>query len=365
MAGPQRLRASRSPQDVVIAPDGAVYIADTGNHVVLGAFGLMAPPPLRESSRPSADSRSGGMTETAGPLQARASITRSRCYGPDGGLYISNGSMIRKVGPDGVIRTIAGTGTGGFLPLPADDVQALQADLSAVDFAFDRQGNLYFADNRFSRVRRLDRAGRVTTVAGCVGTPCRTFGRTGDPAPTQQSAGQRSPRPHAVRWNPQRPDGSRRRRRRHHPKGCRRGLRFGFGVPATSVQLFVIGLAMGQNGRMYVAGTNTGLHVIESPLPSLSASYVIPSQEASEVYSFDSDGRHLHTLDARTGAARTTFAYGATGFVSSLTDGDGNVTTIQRDASGTPTWSRRSVRASDLVRRELQRVLVGRDQSCR
>ncbi len=338
--GPATAASLRSPQDVVIAPDGAVYIADTGNHVVrrvgldgiittvAGVFTTIGGLPV------------GGNDGDGGPAtSARIYNPIALAYGPDGGLYISNGSMIRKVGPDGVIRTIAGTGTGGFLPLPADDVQALQADLSAVDFAFDRQGNLYFADNRFSRVRRLDRAGRVTTVAGCVGTPC--LDASGVPATQRQLNN-----PLAVAIGPDDTlyvgthndqtvhavgaDGIIRR-----VAGGGSGL--ASGVPATSVQLFVIGLAMGQNGRMYVAGTNTGLHVIESPLPSLSASYVIPSQEASEVYSFDSDGRHLQTLDARTGAARTTFAYGATGFVSSLTDGDGNVTTIQRDASGTPT----------------------------
>ena len=55
------------------------------------------------------------------------------------------------------------------------------------------------------------------------------------------------------------------------------------------------------------------------------------------MYVFTLDGRHLQTLDAVTGALRYQFAYDGAGRLSSVTDVDGNVTTIQRDASGNPT----------------------------
>ena len=47
--------------------------------------------------------------------------------------------------------------------------------------------------------------------------------------------------------------------------------------------------------------------------------------------------RHLRRLHALTGATRATFTYDGAGRLAALTDGDGNVTTIERDAQGKPT----------------------------
>src|SRR5262249_24373149 len=60
-------------------------------------------------------------------------------------------------------------------------------------------------------------------------------------------------------------------------------------------------------------------------------------EDGSELYVFTNGGRHLRTLDALTAALRYQFAYNSASRVTSVTDGDGNVTTIQRDTSGNPT----------------------------
>jgi hypothetical protein len=63
---------------------------------------------------------------------------------------------------DGIITTVAGTGEQGH---SGDDGPARRARLSEPGgLAFDTQGNLYVAE--FAAVRRIDRAGRITTVAG-------------------------------------------------------------------------------------------------------------------------------------------------------------------------------------------------------
>ncbi|MBI3963156.1 MAG: RHS repeat-associated core domain-containing protein [Deinococcus sp.] len=64
---------------------------------------------------------------------------------------------------------------------------------------------------------------------------------------------------------------------------------------------------------------------------------VIPSVDGSEVYVFDGTGQHLRTLEALTGALRYQFTYDSTGRLTAITGGDGNVTTIERDADGHPT----------------------------
>ena len=58
---------------------------------------------------------------------------------------------------------------------------------------------------------------------------------------------------------------------------------------------------------------------------------------AVSVYVFSAEGRHLRTLNALTNAIIHEFGYDSAGRLISVTDGDNNVTTIQRDANGNPT----------------------------
>jgi sugar lactone lactonase YvrE len=88
-----------------------------------------------------------------------------------GNLYFGNGpsesfagSTIRKIDSQGKITTVAGSDTAGFA---GDGGPATAAQLSKPNgIAFDAQGNLYFADCGNHRVRKIDTAGIITTVAG-------------------------------------------------------------------------------------------------------------------------------------------------------------------------------------------------------
>lgn len=85
---------------------------------------------------------------------------------PDGTVYISDAAMhrIRRIRPDGVMETVAGTGVPGFF---GDDGPALKARLSApYGLALDRAGNLYFADLGNSRIRKISPNGQIATVVG-------------------------------------------------------------------------------------------------------------------------------------------------------------------------------------------------------
>lgn len=84
----------------------------------------------------------------------------------NGNLYIgdSGNNRVRKVTPDGVISTIAGTGGRGF---SGDGGPATSAQLdSPADLAMDEAGNLYIADVGNFRIRRVTPNGTITTVAG-------------------------------------------------------------------------------------------------------------------------------------------------------------------------------------------------------
>ena len=96
-----------------------------------------------------------------------------------GNLFISHRSKnrIRKVDKNGIITTIAGNGTAGF---GGDNGPALKASFNfPAGLCLDQTGNLYVADRNNHRVRRIDTSGIVTTVAG-VGVP--DMGGDGGPA---------------------------------------------------------------------------------------------------------------------------------------------------------------------------------------
>jgi len=63
-----------------------------------------------------------------------------------------------------VIETVAGTGDRGFSGDGGDAIAARLNEPSGV--AVDGAGNIYIADNDNNRIRRVDREGKITTVAG-------------------------------------------------------------------------------------------------------------------------------------------------------------------------------------------------------
>lgn len=83
-----------------------------------------------------------------------------------GNLYISDGQnqVVRKVNAAGIISTFAGTGAPGF---SGDGGPANKAQLFyPAGLALDGAGNLYIADSSNNRVRMVNTAGIITTVAG-------------------------------------------------------------------------------------------------------------------------------------------------------------------------------------------------------
>ena len=84
-----------------------------------------------------------------------------------GNIFFDDGgnNRVRKIAANtGIITTIAGNGTGGY---SGDGGLATSAQVqfpSAI--TLDSAGNLYFADELNHRVRRIDTAGTITTIAG-------------------------------------------------------------------------------------------------------------------------------------------------------------------------------------------------------
>jgi type IX secretion system substrate protein/Big-like domain-containing protein/NHL repeat-containing protein len=96
-----------------------------------------------------------------------------------GNLYIAdNGNYrIRKVNTAGYISTVAGTGTGGF---SGDGFPATNAEIGHVNgIAVDTAGNLYIADYYNYCVRMVNTSGIISTIAGTGGV----VGEAGDGGP--------------------------------------------------------------------------------------------------------------------------------------------------------------------------------------
>lgn len=73
-------------------------------------------------------------------------------------------NRVRRIATDGTISTIAGDGTAGFA---GDGGAATAASLSAPRGVFvDGAGNIYIADSGNNRIRKVDTAGNISTVAG-------------------------------------------------------------------------------------------------------------------------------------------------------------------------------------------------------
>jgi len=83
-------------------------------------------------------------------------------------------------------------------------------------------------------------------------------------------------------------------------------------------------------------GTQRNGYELGTPV-SFNGNLLITSQDGGEVYVFSPQGQHLQTLLPLTGAVEYTFGYDASFGLVNVTDGAGNVTTIQRNASEQPT----------------------------
>ena len=83
-----------------------------------------------------------------------------------GNLYVTDGAnhRVRRIDPAGVITTIAGTGLSGFSGDGGSAVLARLSDPTGV--VVDTLGNVYVADAGNNRVRKIDSAGVITTLAG-------------------------------------------------------------------------------------------------------------------------------------------------------------------------------------------------------
>ena len=143
-----------TPSGIAIGPDGAVYVADTGNNTIrrvtiAGVVSSLTP------------------NRTAGYRDGLA--LDAEFNGPVGVAVDANGRVIvadtyndriRAIERGGRVTTIAGSGRRGYVDGPAADAQFD----TPCGVAIDRRGNIFVADSGNGLIRRIDSTGAVTTV---------------------------------------------------------------------------------------------------------------------------------------------------------------------------------------------------------
>ena len=171
--GPADQAQLNTPQGLAIDSSGRVYIADTLSHRVRRVD-------LDRTIRTVAGIGDAGYSGDGKlAVEARLSFPTGLAIGFGDSLLIADtgNNVVRELGPDGIIRSVAGTGEAGYR---GDGGPASFAALHAPGgLAFDNEGNLYIADTLNQRIRRVGVDGQIATVAG---TGVAGFGRDGGPA---------------------------------------------------------------------------------------------------------------------------------------------------------------------------------------
>jgi uncharacterized protein (TIGR03437 family) len=145
---------------------GNLYLSDTSSGIAIvrkvNSSGIISTYAGGASPNSSGD---GGPAVNAGLRTAAGLAADSQ-----GNLYIADtvGERIRKVNTAGIISTVAGTGVANY---SGDGGPAVNATLSVpVGVAVDVQGNLYITEAGNAlygpRVRKVDTSGNISTVAG-------------------------------------------------------------------------------------------------------------------------------------------------------------------------------------------------------
>jgi alpha-tubulin suppressor-like RCC1 family protein/sugar lactone lactonase YvrE len=167
-----------SPRGMTFDNSGNLFVADSGNHRIRKIT------PGGVISTAAGDGIAGYNGDGSdGPL-ASLNAPRGVAIDNNGSLFIADteNNRIRKVSAAGIISTVAGNGTYGYTGFALGPATgAFLAYPSGI--AIDDAGNIYIADTDVNQIRKVFPNGRLKTVSG-LGNP----GFSGDGGPASMAA---------------------------------------------------------------------------------------------------------------------------------------------------------------------------------
>ena len=175
-----------NPEGVAVDSAGNVYIGDYGNHRIrkVDSSGII-------STFAGTGTAGYVATQDGGPATAaRLNYPKALAVDSAGNVYIadSKNHRIRKINSSGIISSIAGTGILGYVATQ-DGGAATAAQLNFPrGVAVDSAGNVYIGDSNNNRVRKVDSSGIISTFAG-TGTAGYVATQDGGPATAAQLNG--------------------------------------------------------------------------------------------------------------------------------------------------------------------------------
>jgi hypothetical protein len=158
--GPAANEELNNPEGLALDASGNLFIADNANNRIrqVGTNGIITTVAGNGTKGYSGDGRPATNAQLSGPVGVAVDVF--------GNLFIADtgNQVIRKVGANGIITTVAGNGQAGY---SGDGGSATGAEFTnPVDVAVDASGNLFIADYGNNRIREVENNGIITTVAG-------------------------------------------------------------------------------------------------------------------------------------------------------------------------------------------------------
>ncbi len=256
----------------------------------------------------------GGSSATDGVAAEQLSLVDPTELAVDfsGNIFVYDESSLTlwRVRANGVVESVLGNGTPAFA---GDQSLAKGAPVgvitSMVATADDR---IVYAEQQSHRIREVRPDGRIYTIAGGGAEPVASLGRTSAIARQLQ-------------------------------------------VDANDVDI----LPEGTVAHLYSSQRNAPSYlgaVLNSSFATFrgyggeSERFRLPSRDGTEVYVFDSRGRHLETLNGVTRAVQKRFVYNSAGYITGIEDGDGNLVSVERNGDNRPA----AIVNPDGVRTELE-----------
>ncbi|HMC23327.1 MAG TPA: hypothetical protein VKL19_15845, partial [Thermoanaerobaculia bacterium] len=377
--GPATAASLRAPNFIAVGPDGSLYICD--NYFSGGCKRIRRVDAKSGIIDTIAGNGQPGFTPDGGLARGNPISANQIAVGPDGSLYFVDAFRVRSI-VDGLLTTIAGNGNAGSFSPPPDGASATQVAITPQGLAIGADGSVYVSLS--SGVIRVSQDGLITNYAPLqfvtglavgpqgqlyaadtfsvyeigmagikiiAGLPRGSSGHDLQDGQLATSGALSYPAMLAVASDGTvlvSETGLAPRIRAIGADGIATTLigtgRFPrYAVPqegllARAAPIGPWGIAVSPDGSVYVLDQQLSLvrraaGVFPPARPGVTA---IPTPDASAAYIFE-NGRHSSTVDALTGVTLLTLSYDLNGYLTRLTDLEGNVTSISRAADGAPT----------------------------